>query len=117
MRNLWFVLFDSSSEDKEKQTGKKQLSLIFSLRKMFPSAPPNVFIDVADTMLRRPEPTKERVEPTTLGITAIMEFSHSTRVPLPLLLRTQRFMANHDAAQMFFNPSKSYYCLYGYQRA
>jgi len=29
-----------------------------------------VFSDAA-TMLRRPEPTKERVEPTTLGITAV----------------------------------------------
>ena len=32
---------------------------------------------LAATIMRRPEPIKERVEPTTLGITAI-EIPHST---------------------------------------
>jgi len=36
---------------------------------------------VAATVVRRPEPIKERVEPTTLGITAI-EVTHSTRFTL-----------------------------------
>ena len=42
---------------------------------------------VAGTLLRRPEPTKERVEPTILGIIAI-EITHVTRFHL-LLLRIQ----------------------------
>jgi len=44
---------------------------------------------VADTIMRRPDPTKKRVERTTLGITAI-EIPHSTRFTLLLLLRIQR---------------------------
>jgi len=35
------------------------------------SAPSERVFSVPATMLRRPEPTKERVEPKTLGITAI----------------------------------------------
>jgi len=46
---------------------------------------------VAAAMLRRPEPTKVRVEPMTCGTTAI-EFPHSTRLTLLLLLRIQRYM-------------------------
>jgi len=41
---------------------------------------------VAGTMLRRPEPTKETVEPTILSIIAI-EITHLIRFPLLLLLR------------------------------
>jgi len=39
-------------------------------------------------MLRGPEPTKERIEATTLGITAI-DIPHSTRFTLLLLLRIE----------------------------
>jgi len=46
-------------------------------------------------MLRSPEPTKERVEPTILSLTAI-EITHLTRFTLLLLLRIQRYMCrNH----------------------
>jgi len=52
---------------------------------------------VAGTMLRRPEPTKETVEPTILSILAI-EITHLTRFTLLLLLRIQRYMwRNHVA--------------------
>jgi len=51
-------------------------------------------------MLLRPEPTKERVEWTTLGTTAT-EIPHSTRFTLPLLLGIQRYMwRNHFATTM-----------------
>jgi len=47
--------------------------------------------------MHHPGPTKERVELTTLGITAI-EIPHSTTLTLLLLLRIQRKMwRNHDA--------------------
>jgi len=46
---------------------------------------------VAGTMLCRPEPTKERVEPTILSIIAI-EITHLTRFALLLLLQIQRYM-------------------------
>jgi len=46
---------------------------------------------VAGTMLRRPEPTKETVEPMILSIIAIA-ITHWTRFTLPLLLRIQRYM-------------------------
>jgi len=42
-------------------------------------------------MLCRPEPTKERVEPTILSIIAI-EITHLTRFALLLLLRIQRYV-------------------------
>jgi len=42
-------------------------------------------------MLRRPEPTKEKVEPTILSTIAI-EIIHSARFTLLLLLRIQRYM-------------------------
>jgi len=46
-------------------------------------------------MLRRPEPTKERIEPTILSTLAI-EITHLTRFALLLLLRILRFMwRNH----------------------
>jgi len=41
-------------------------------------------------MLRRPEPLEWRIESTTLGLTAI-EFPHSTRQNLQLMLRIQRY--------------------------
>ena len=50
---------------------------------------------VADTMLRRPEPTQERVEPTMLSIIAT-EITHLIRFALLLLLRILRYMwRNH----------------------
>jgi len=52
---------------------------------------------VASTMLRRPESTKERVEPTILSIIAI-EFRHLTRFALLLLLRVLRYMWRNDVA-------------------
>ena len=52
---------------------------------------------VAGTMLHHPEPTKKRVEPTTLSIVAI-EITHLTRFVLLLLLRILRYMwRNHVA--------------------
>jgi len=52
---------------------------------------------LAGTMLRRPELTKERVEPKILSITAIA-ITHLTRFALILLLRIQRYMwRNHVA--------------------
>jgi len=52
---------------------------------------------VAGTMLRRPEPTKETVEPMILSIVAIA-ITHLTRITLLLLLRIQRCMwRNHVA--------------------
>jgi len=52
---------------------------------------------VASTVLRRPEPTKERVEPTILSTIAI-EITHLTRFALLLLLRILRYMwRNHVA--------------------
>jgi len=44
------------------------------------------------TMLRRPEPTKERVEPTIL-LTVAIEITHLTRFVLLLLLRSLRYVA------------------------
>jgi len=44
---------------------------------------------VAGTMLRRPEPTKEGVEPTIFSIIAI-EITHLSRFALLLLVRIQR---------------------------
>jgi len=50
---------------------------------------------VAGTILRRPEPTKERVEPTILSIMAF-EITHLTRFALLLLLRIIPYMwRNH----------------------
>ena len=52
---------------------------------------------VAGTMLRRPEPTKERVETAIFSIIAI-EIRHLTRFALLLLLRILRYMwRNHVA--------------------
>ena len=52
---------------------------------------------LAGTMLRRPEPTKETVEPMILRIIAIV-ITHLTRFTLLLLLRIQRYMwRNHVA--------------------
>jgi len=52
---------------------------------------------VAGTMLRRPEPTKETVEPMILSIIAIA-ITHLTRFTLLLLLRIQRCVwRNHVA--------------------
>jgi len=52
---------------------------------------------VAGTMLPRPEPTKETVEPMILSITAIA-ITHLTRFTLLLLIRIQRYMwRNHVA--------------------
>jgi len=52
---------------------------------------------VAAIMLGRPEPTKERVEPTILSIIAI-EITLLTRFTLLLLPRIQRYMwRNHVA--------------------
>ena len=61
----------------------------------------------AATFMRRPEPTKERVELTTLGITSI-EIPHSTRFTLLLPLRIQRYMwCNHVATLLLhFTSSK-----------
>jgi len=42
-------------------------------------------------MLRFPEPTKQKVEPAILSITAI-EITHLTRFTLQLLLRIKRYM-------------------------
>ena len=54
---------------------------------------------VAGTRLRRPEPTKDRVEPTILSIVAI-EIRHLTRLAPLLLLRILRYMCrNHVATQ------------------
>ena len=50
---------------------------------------------VAGTMLRRPKPTKEGVEPTILSKIAI-EITHLTRFAMLLLLRILRYMwRNH----------------------
>jgi len=52
---------------------------------------------VAGTMLRRPEPTKEAVEPMILRI-IVIAITHLTRFTLLLLLRIQRYMwRNHVA--------------------
>jgi len=48
-------------------------------------------------MLHWPEPTKERVEPTTIGI-PVMEIPHLTRFTLLLLMRIQcQMWRNHHA--------------------
>jgi len=52
---------------------------------------------VAATMLRRPEPTKETVEPMILSIKAI-EIRHLTRFALLLLLRILRYMCRNHVA-------------------
>jgi len=52
---------------------------------------------IASTMLHRPEPTKERVEPTILSTIAI-EITHLTTFAFLLLLRILRYMwRNHVA--------------------
>jgi len=52
---------------------------------------------VAGTMLRRPDPTKETVEPMILSMIAIA-ITHLTRFTLLLPLRIQRYMwRNHVA--------------------
>jgi len=52
---------------------------------------------VPGTMLRRPEPSKETVEPSILGIIEIA-ITRLTRFTLLLLLRIQRYMwRNHVA--------------------
>ena len=52
-------------------------------------------------MLRRREQTKERVEPTTVGIPAV-ESPHSTRITLQLLLLIQLYMwRNHHASPVW----------------
>jgi len=38
-------------------------------------------------MPRRPEPPKDRVEPTTLSVSAIIDFPRSARPTRPLLFR------------------------------
>jgi len=52
---------------------------------------------VASTMLRRPEPTKERVEPTILS-TIANEIAHWTSFALLLLLRILRYMWRNQVA-------------------
>jgi len=52
---------------------------------------------VAGTILCRPEPTKERVEPTNLSIIAI-EITHLTKFTLLLMLRIQRYMGLYHVA-------------------
>jgi len=54
-------------------------------------ASPATWKGVAATMLRRPEPPECRVKPSPLGATAI-DFPHSIRKTLLLLLRIQRYM-------------------------
>jgi len=52
---------------------------------------------VAGTLLRRPEPTKETVKPTTLSI-IVITITGLNRFTLLLLLRIQRYMwRNHVA--------------------
>jgi len=54
-------------------------------------------------MLRHPEPTKERVEPTILSI---IEITHLTRMTLLLLLRFQRYMwSNHVVTWVYADNS------------
>jgi len=53
-------------------------------------------------MLHCPEPTKERVELTTIGITAI-EIPYLTRFTLPLLIRIQRKMWRNYHATTILN--------------
>jgi len=55
---------------------------------------------VVGIMLRRSEPTKERVEPTTLSIIAI-EITHWTRFTLLMLLRIQRYMQRNTSLHGF----------------
>jgi len=60
---------------------------------------------VTGTMLRRPEPTKKRVEPTILSIIAI-EIRHLTRFALLLLLQILHCMwRNHVATRAWANNS------------
>jgi len=60
---------------------------------------------VASTMLRHPEPTKQKVEPTILSTTAI-EITHLTRFALLLLQRILRCMwLNHVATWVQANNS------------
>jgi len=60
---------------------------------------------VAATMLRRPEPTKERVELAILSKTAI-EITHLTRFTHLLLLRIHRYMwHNHVDTWAYANNS------------
>jgi len=59
----------------------------------------------AGTMLRRPEPTKETIEPMILSIIAIA-IPHSTRFNVLLLLRIQRYMwRNHVTTWALANNS------------
>jgi len=57
-------------------------------------------VAVAATMLRRPVPTNERVQTTTLGITAA-EILQSTRGTLLLLLRTRLYVWRNHVATSF----------------
>jgi len=58
-------------------------------------------------MLRCPEPTGGKVEPTILSIIAI-EITHSTRFTLLLLLRIQRYMwRNHVATWPYADSSNT----------
>jgi len=57
---------------------------------------------VVGTMLRHPDPTKESVEPTILGIIAI-EITHLTRFALLLLLRILRHMWRNHVATWAYN--------------
>ena len=60
---------------------------------------------VTGTMLRWPEPTKERVEPTVLSI-IVIDIRHLTRFALLLLLRILRYMwRNHVATWAYGNNS------------
>jgi len=57
-------------------------------------------LSVAGTLLRRPKPTKERVEPTILSIMAI-EITHLAMFTLLLLLRIQRYVWRNHVATWF----------------
>jgi len=70
-----------------------------------PAAPTRWETSAAAVMLRRPEPTKERVELTTLSIIAI-QIIRSTTFTLLLLLLIQRYMLrNHIATWAYANNS------------
>jgi len=64
---------------------------------------------LAATMLRSPEPTKEKVELTIFSITAI-EIRHLISFTLLLLLRIQRYMCrHHDSTWAYANNSYPLY--------
>jgi len=54
------------------------------------------YASVAATMLRCPEPSKKKIEPTTLGITPV-ETPRLTRVTPLLLLQTQPYTWHHHS--------------------